>query len=213
MKRFAIFLTVVLAYNITYAKDYRSIPKFTEFNIPHVGNYGPGCRIRFLIPKGSVANVYYGPEEQLGNGGLSVLGMPYQSDSSLLGFNCYRADTPRVKAGWAIPKPGGGWQPNKNSSIAELIPSKAFHFYDLVAINSQGWALTIDDTFGDERFRRRQLSYCLIYEAKAICGQNFMGSLWDIQRDKRADLTPYALKVLRSIEFLEDAPPPALDKP
>ena len=210
MKRYAVLLTAAFGVLNVYAQS--SVKRvFPKLETPTVANLGPGCRLQLKMPKGVTLNVGYQKDE--GAAGFEIENLRYFSGDFDFGFTCYRADTPRIKAGWAIPKPDGGWQPNKNSSIAELIPSKAFHFYDLVAINSQGWALTIDDTFGDERFRRRQLSYCLIYEAKAICGQNFMGSLWDIQRDKRADLTPYALKVLRSIEFLEDAPPPALDKP
>ena len=210
MKRYAVLLTAVFGVLNVYAQSpvKRVFPKLET---PTVANLGPGCRLQLMMPKGVTLNVGYLKDE--GAAGFGIDNLRYFLGDFDFGFRCYRADTPRVKSGWAIPKPGGGWQPNKNSSIAELIPSKAFHFYDLVAKNSQGWALTLDDTFGDERFRRRVLSYCLIYEAKAICGQDFMGYLPDIQRNKRADLTPHALEVLRSIEFLEDAPPPALGKP
>ena len=210
MKLYAVLLTAVFGVLNVYAQSpvKRVSPKPET---PTVANLGPGCRLQLMIPKGVTLNVGYQKDE--GAAGFEIENLRYFLGNFDFGFTCYRAENARVKAGWAIPKPGGGWQPNIDSSITQLISFNAFQYYDLTSINTQGWAITYDDISGDERFRRRVLSYCLICEPKAICGQDFMGYLPDIQRNKRADLTPHALEVLRSIEFLEDAPPPALRKP
>jgi hypothetical protein len=76
--------------------------------------------------------------------------------------------------------------------------------YDIQAVNSQGWAMTQEDLIGDESIRRRMLHYCLIHSPKALCGEGEVGYLKD---GRKGDLTDYALKILRSIEFLEDEPP------
>jgi hypothetical protein len=77
----------------------------------------------------------------------------------------------------------------------------AIRVYSLKIVNAEGYAYTIDDLTGDEKERRRLLRYCLIRPPKALCGQGEMGYLKD---GPKADLTEYALRILRSIEFLED---------
>ncbi|MCK9194185.1 MAG: hypothetical protein M0P19_09975, partial [Nevskia sp.] len=66
-----------------------------------------------------------------------------------------------------------------------------------------GWAVTVDDTIGEERNRGRRLHYCLIHQPKALCGTGDMGYLSDFPK---GDLTAYSLKILSSIEFIDDEP-------
>ena len=212
MKRYVFLLAVAFCIFSARAQPVLK-PIFPQLKSSVVVNFGPGCRIKIALPETASFPTVYEIEPGQGGGSILLQGLRLFNEVWSLGFVCYLADDARVKAGWAIPKPGGGWQPNIDSSITQLISFNAFRYYDLTSINTQGWAITYDDISGDERSRRRVLSDCLIYESKAICGQDLMGYLPDIQRNKRADLTPYALKVLRSIEFLEDAPPPALGKP
>lgn len=89
----------------------------------------------------------------------------------------------------------------KESLYWETKAAKSIHFYPLNNINSQGFAYTQDAITGDEDHRERILHYCLVKPPKALCGQGVMGSLNTI---KKNDLTSYALKILRSIEFIED---------
>jgi hypothetical protein len=207
MKAVIAFLLAAMVVGIANARD-RALPRFAKFDVSTIANFGPGCRIKILIPERSDFKAYYSSENNLGSGGLIVSGMPYQEDRSLVGFNCYRADYGPVNNGWAIFKPNEGWHPNIDQSTAQLISLKAFRYYDLISRNSTGWAVSVDDTFGDERFRSRKFSYCLIYKSKAVCDQDIKtGYLPDIKRNKRADLTPYILDLLRTVEFLEDAPP------
>ena len=82
---------------------------------------------------------------------------------------------------------------------------KATHFFELTAKNSQGFAFTQDDLIGEERGRRRMLRYCLFHPPKVLCGDGEMGYVQDIKRHPKNDLTSYALKILRSIEFLDES--------
>lgn len=91
---------------------------------------------------------------------------------------------------------------SKKDHLRKLI--RTTKVYDLKSVNSHGWVLTQEDLIGDERNRTRHLTYCLIYPPKALCGEGDMGNLKD---GSKADLTEYALKILRSIEFLDDEPP------
>jgi hypothetical protein len=80
----------------------------------------------------------------------------------------------------------------------------ADHFYELTTKTAKGFAMTRDHVIGDESRRERHLHYCLIREPKAICGQGVMGTLDDIKKRPKTDLTPYALQILRTIEFVDD---------
>jgi len=87
--------------------------------------------------------------------------------------------------------------------------SAAVKFYGLSPLNAHGFAFTQDDMIGDERGRRRHMRYCLFRAQKAVCGESTVALLSDIKRDRRNDLTQYALRILRSIEFVSDVGPAA----
>jgi len=80
----------------------------------------------------------------------------------------------------------------------------------LDAVNGHGFYLTQDDTDGDLPRRTRSLTYCLFHDNKALCGHGQVMKL----SDPKGNLLPYALTILRSIEFI-DTPAPAAtsDKP
>lgn len=96
---------------------------------------------------------------------------------------------------------GNGLSPESVKSIDESI-----HVYALNNANSQGFAYTVDPWTGDEAGRTRMLDYCLFRAKVALCGHGEVGALID---GPKGDLTPYVLQILRSIEFLPDAPAPA----
>ena len=123
------------------------------------------------------------------------------------GLMCYSSSESDVREDWAVPTFDGKWRLNFDRDTQQSLPAGVLRFYELTAKNSRGWAVAVDDIIGDERLRQRRLSYCLIREPKAICGGGDMGYLRDFRRHKDADLTPRMLDLLRSIEFLEDAPP------
>ena len=70
------------------------------------------------------------------------------------------------------------------------------------ASNASGFARTTDDVVGDPRQRARALSYCLFHDAKAICGEGQVMNL----SDQKANFLPTALKILRSVEFVDVEP-------
>jgi hypothetical protein len=188
----------------------RADPVFPETSTFVVANFGPGCRVKVAQPDTSRFDVTYGQESGEGGGSLVLNDLRYLRGEWSFGLVCYSASEEHVRGGWAVRASDGGWTLHKNESSEQLLPLGALRFHELAAKNSRGWAVDVDDISGDERFRRRELFYCLIRGSKAICGGGYMGYLRDFQRHKNADLTPRILDLLRNIEFMEDAPPPSL---
>jgi hypothetical protein len=96
---------------------------------------------------------------------------------------------------------GGGLRPDEVLAIDESI-----HVHALNNVNAQGFAYTVDDWTGEETTRTRRLRYCLFHAKVALCGRSDVAILID---GPKGDLTPYVLLILRSIEFMPDAPPAA----
>ncbi|GIX23871.1 MAG: hypothetical protein KatS3mg122_1102 [Caldimonas sp.] len=125
-----------------------------------------------------------------------------------LRFICYDADSEVVTQGWGKRASSGEWVASVSPSDEPLFKG-ALRAHQVHSVNASGWAVAVDDVIGDERYRLRRLYYCVIHEPKAVCGHSEMGLLPDIRRNPKNDLTPYALKILRSIEFIDDATTPA----
>ncbi|MBP0592067.1 hypothetical protein J8I87_20510 [Paraburkholderia sp. LEh10] len=71
--------------------------------------------------------------------------------------------------------------------------------FPLTSKNGHGFYMIQDETVGEPDRRVRHISYCLFHETKAICG------LGEVKRlvDAKSDMLPYALRILRSVEFLD----------
>ena len=159
------------------------------------------------------------PENQ-GSGGITVpnprhLVSKEYIEPFYLGFSCYDENAKIVGAGpvkfnekkkkWVRYFPNrlkGEGVEYSNEENLEL--DRAIHFFELAAVNAQGYAYTEDDIIGEESGRLRKLHYCLIHPPKAVCGDGDMGYLVD---GPKGDLTRYALKILSGIEFLNEAAP------
>ena len=182
-------------------------------------NMGPGCNVRIRMPTTAEFTVTY--SKNAGEGGLGLkIENPFHLNSDnpnfqpfYLGFTCYAADKKRLSQGepvryndqtkkWErdITNRFESWYSEEGKKELD----RASHFYELNAMNANGYAYTEDDTIGDEQWRQRHLHYCVIKDAKALCGNGDMGYL---RNGKKWDLTPYALQILRSIDFSDDAPP------
>ncbi|QFZ85826.1 hypothetical protein GFK26_25175 [Variovorax paradoxus] len=183
--------------------------KKIQANVSKIANLGPGCRIELKIPSG--ANFRSGHESSQGPGvaGFSLKMTPDFSSSGdwSFDFNCYKIDDDQVQRGWAVRLPTGGWAPNHENGGRELLENKALRLFSLTAKNSNGWAVAVDDTIGEEKYRQRRLIYCFTREMKAVCGESVVGHLDFLKRKGNIDLTSRALAILRGIEFLEDTPP------
>jgi len=140
----------------------------------------------------------------------------YLKDKLPFNFLCYDANAKIVGAGpvkfdeekrkWVRHFPnrlkGEGVE---YSAEGNLELDRAIHFYELTTVSADGYAYTEDDLTGDEDARHRKLHYCLIHPPKALCGTGDMGYLSDFPK---GDLTAYSLKILSSIEFIDDEPSP-----
>lgn len=179
-------------------------------------NMAPGCNIRLQVPPD--ARVTSSPENR-GSGGITVpnprhLVSKEYIEPFYVGFACYDATAEIVGAGpvkfdeekkkWVRHFPnrlkGEGVEYSAEENL-EL--DRAIHFYELTTVNADGYAYTEDDLIGDEGARHRKLHYCLIHPPKALCGTGDMGYLSDLPK---GDLTAYSLKILSSIEFIDDEP-------
>ena len=105
----------------------------------------------------------------------------------------------------AVPFRGPDFTPDEVKKL-----DKAIRVYNLESVNATGYAFTEDEQTGEESGRSRVLHYCLVRAQKALCGQGEMGYVQDIRRHPQNDLTNYTLRILRSIEFIDEPDVPAL---
>jgi len=180
---------------------------------PVVANMGPGCRVRLSIPNESrYSSNYIGYTDQgvknssWREGGLGFHRgqLPYRSDEWHFGLTCYSTDADQPRNEWVVfDSKKQLW--TVNPANTDIIPEQHLKVYQVKTPNAQGWAYTDDDTAVE--FPDRRMQYCVYHGDKAICGDTDVGAIKTIRRHPLADRTPYVLKILNSIEFLEDSPP------
>ena len=141
------------------------------------------CNIRFVDPFFGYLN-------------LDEYGLRHKAAVSV---RCYEASDTLVNTAWAQPDGRGGWKLKGYEDQLDVM-----RFYALESINAKGWAVTEEDKIGDEAGRAKRLHYCLVREQKALCGHGDMGYVQDIRRHPQNDLTNYTLRILRSIEFVDE---------
>lgn len=190
---------------------------------PDLLDMAPGCRILVHAPHGAWVS---SGKEGGGSGGMMVDHPPRGTKKPYvnpfyLPFICHEADPEELTIGRPVRFDNAAQQWVRDMQKFfdyQGVPIdakwredqlRAVRFYELRAVNSYGFAYTHDDVVGDEAARRRQLNYCLFRAAQAICGDTEVGNLNDIRRNRKNDLTSYALQILRSVEFLDDAPAPS----
>ncbi len=182
---------------------------------------GPGCRIRMEVPQKAGYGAVPPQDGFPGRGGITIenplnLQRKTYIEPFYLRFFCHDADQEGLSESAPVRYDGvlGAWHKDMQKLYALYTqPDEAFRrtldravrVYDMTSVNAQGFAFTLDDVIGDERGRLRHFRYCLFKGVKAICGQTHVGLLADIRRNPRHDLTTYALKILRSIEFIDEA--------
>lgn len=220
MRRFVIFSLICLIHHICISDVISHPLNRVE------ANYGPGCHIAAVLPKSSTGGL--GADASTGMGGMAVDPMPKSWRSSLdtLGFGiyCETVNNPdRIRTSAVFDKSLGEWIKDSTLMLKELKNSKdaysieyaekivsTTNIYDIKTINAQGWAETYEDLTGDEDHRVRHMNFCILNPPKSICG---MGKVAYLADGPKGDLTQRALKIIRSIEILEDVPlgnvPPA----
>lgn len=173
-------------------------------------NMGVGCRVQMTLPKHAQVGVHYESSDFPGRSGIGIPRLPNAVAQWSLGLQCYKSTDDVVVKGWAAPA-SDGWRLNTDESTAELQRLNALRFYKVQARNSMGWAASYDDTIGDEGFRQRTMAYCLIKNARALCGETKVGLIASIAKKNQADLSRYVLRLLESIQFVEDVVPVSND--
>ncbi|GIX24420.1 MAG: hypothetical protein KatS3mg122_3232 [Caldimonas sp.] len=185
---------------------------------------GPGCRIRLQVPQ----KAGYGgipPDGGFpGRGGITIenplnLKRKTYIEPLYLRFFCHDADPEALSEGDPLSYDASThtWRKDMEKLYGLYVdPDRAFkkkldqavRIYEMKSVNAQGFAYTLDDVTGEESTRRRVLHYCLFRDKKAVCSgwDTRMGYLPEIRRHPARDLTPYALRILRSIEFVDEAP-------
>lgn len=185
-------------------------------------NYGPGCNIAAWMPP-SGRDGGMGSDPATGQGGMAVNPIPKAWKSSLValgfGLSCRHADDSTVTSGLAkLNDETGLWEKDLDGALAPPPPTPeerkildaATRVLSIQSVNSKGYASLIEDTVGDEERRQRRMFFCLFRPPKAICGNGEVGIL---REGRKGDLTPHALKIIRSIEFLPDEPQPQSAEP
>lgn len=182
---------------------------------------GPGCRIQLVVPKAAVVS---GGRHGRGSGSVTVenplhLKRETYIEPFYLAFICHDADPEALSEGDPLSYDASThtWRKDMEKLYGLYVdPDRAFkkkldqavRIYEMKSVNAQGFAYTLDDVTGEESTRRRVLHYCLFRDKKAVCSgwDTRMGYLPEIRRHPARDLTPYALRILRSIEFVDEAP-------
>ncbi len=176
-----------------------------------IADLGPGCRIKISIPKLTNLAQGYQSNQHRGVAGFSIKMPPYPhfSNGGEWGFtfNCYQTKEEQFQRIWDEISPKDGVKFTIRSRRKTFIAEDGGNFISLQAVNAVGWAVTYDDTAGDERFRSRHLSYCIRNESNAICGNSDIGYIEYLENKKNIDIQSAAIRILESIEFLEDAAP------
>jgi len=191
-------------------------------------NLGDGCRFAVTLPgkKGvrvpsnsDQTAVSGNPEMRQGGMVAAPYPPPWKSSLPSIGFNlyCYDKNDPKqlhtygvlneknqrwIKDVSLMRKSLKDSEDGFEKVYAEQIIATTY-VYDIRARNAHGWADTFEELTGDERGRKRYMSFCLFHQKKTLCGN---GTVAQLAEGRKGDLTPYALEILKSIEFLSDGP-------
>jgi len=171
-------------------------------------NLGPGCNVSLKVPVTAQFSISYSKDDGKGGGGLMIENpfnlktkeyiapfyfdfICYPINDGVVNGSAVRFDTARNE--WVrdidkrIAATGVEWGEESMMNLRRDF-ARAIKLYPLNNINARGYAYTEDDLNGDEEGRQRTLRYCLIRDAKALCGRGKMGYL---EEAKKSDLTPY----------------------
>ena len=178
--------------------------------------FGPGCHIALTLPVSQRGGIGNGGKPVGGSGGVDVKPLPksWKSglDSLYLSLYCNDNDFDARSKG-TISKYDSSSQewikdlhrayPQFDDEDLKEIDA-ASSVLNIQAQNSSGYVSFQNDTTGDESGRRKVIDFCLFHDNRALCGGGTVAQLKD---GPRGDLTKQALEIIKSIEFLDDAPP------
>ncbi|WP_152494914.1 hypothetical protein [Paraburkholderia kururiensis] len=93
------------------------------------------------------------------------------------------------------------WTPYFDSERDAKILGKFTTLHSLNTTNGSGFYVIQDDRDGDPAQRERYLSFCIFHETIALCGSEPVMYI----SDPKGNLLPYALDIIRSVEFIDDS--------
>lgn len=181
----------------------------------HTGyvNLGPGCHVRGAMPFDGTMGGSYRAQSGENGGGFSIGKFPKKYGATELQVNmqCYNSADLHFPKGLNVRFDSTKkiWVKDfSERSYADDAESykkldKASRVYNIQAKNSNGYVYTEDDLIGEEWQRDRNMHFCLLRPPKALCGDAPVMRL----NDPKSNVLPYVLQILRSIEFIDDAPP------
>lgn len=191
-----------------------------NLSIPHQISVEPDCNIKFIDPHNGIiknkpsSNASYleiPPFAPFTTEDPKINLICISSDDSRVGFHGISTFNSRTKK-WIL-----DWSRIIGSTQTKREEQWQYRWYranykemQLKSINSQGYAIvdrtqTGDGTIPTEFDKRAQgtgpifLSFCLIRPPKALCGDGRVGQK---EEGIKGDSTPHALKLIRSIEFI-----------
>ena len=203
------FLFSLFIFLLAWQHETSAKPKLYDLPPPdsyRVFNLGPECRFKLKMSGLMRSTARYDDRYPFGAGGLGIVGLRLPQDHLGLNFRCDHSSDEFVTSGWAILK-NSKWQINENEDNRKLLSRHALDFYDLKTVGASGWAITFDETYGEERFRQRTLVFCIVRMQRSVCGTSDVGYLQLIRNNRKADFTSYALQLLQTVEFMDDLVP------
>ena len=194
-----------------------SLPNADSPEVERLVDMGAGCKIRLLDPFGGSAG-----SELPGKGGYRAAPPAKSSQEALgLSWDCVDSDDPRVGEFVSRDATTGTWRADTAQILVPLgagRPRWMRHWFaanyrvvTVKSVNAAGYAI-VDRTQnefstvpaeGDKSAQRSGpilFNFCLVRAPKAICG----GGQTGVKQDgPKGDLTPFALRLVRSIAFVD----------
>ncbi|MFL9927374.1 hypothetical protein PQR62_24080 [Herbaspirillum lusitanum] len=175
-------------------------------------NLGSRCHVEAAIPFRGTMGGSYSVRRQSNGGGFSISEFPKKISNGSLSVNmmCFnitdlhfpRDTSVRFDENTQTWKKDFSERDYVNSAENRRRLNAASRVYTIHAKNSTGYVYTENDLTGEESRRDRNMSFCLLRPPKALCGNGIVMRL----SDPKSDTLPYVFQILKSMEFIEDAP-------
>jgi hypothetical protein len=184
-----------------------------------IANLGPGCRIKMDLPINTVITQNYvaDPDRSIG-GGTMTLGVKLPRlnyEQEVLSISCHFPESEAVTSGIVVRDIASGqWRLSDDMNMYYGLTAEMPSLYSVETVNSRGWAVR---SAANGEFPILVLDFCLFHDERAICGSFNVG--WQERTFRRlssgfaktiyhtvVDHSPYALQLIKSIQFIDDAP-------
>jgi hypothetical protein len=190
----------LLSNNIALGENQKKQEKI--FLLHGLGNESMDCNVKIRYPmSGNITSMDITPE-----GGKYTLVWPINSKPAKLDFSLtcltidYLNSNPRNMEPVAFDPKIKKWVKNiENDNEYHQSIKKTLKIYNINASNSSGYFYTTDESNDAPHRKNRKFSFCMFKPPMALCGG---GKNMRLQ-GRRIDLTPFALELVKSTEFIE----------